>query len=471
MKVIAESYEMKRRLPTGLLLLQASVVLLVVLLAAYSVARAQGAAVAAATARSARPGAETAVASDQAHFDRLRAEGFEALYGLDYDTAQAKFKELTRAFPDHPAGWQFQAASLWLKTLNGSRRLQSNLYNDDQFYEGEEDKTDPKIVAEFKELTRNAKLLAEARLRKNKKDVEALYYLGATQGLKAAFAGAVERRFMGALRDGKDAVDLHEHAVKLDPTFHDARLSIGMYDYIVGGLPRPVKLIVDVFGRGGSKKRGLATLEQVAREGRWAQDDARVMLIPLYKRERRFGDAARVTRELAAKYPTNHLFKLETADALVSQAAELRAQNPAEAEKIEREAFTVFESLLKERGTSAARQADQIHYQYAAALENADQYEPAAREYLASANALNADAGLATMARLRAAQSFDLAGKRTEAVAQYKAVLARPDLYKSHEAAGRGLKTPFRKSDRKRAADREVDADEQTGANKANDVQ
>jgi hypothetical protein len=469
MKVIAESYGMKRRLPTGLLLLQASVVLLVVLLAAYSVARGQGLAAPGAGAKRAAATPAESVAFDQARFDRLRAEGFESLYGLDYDAAAAKFKEMARAFPDHPAGWQFQAASLWLKTLNGSRRLQSNLYNDDQFYEGEEDKTDPKIVAEFKELTRNAKLLAEARLRKNKKDVEALYYLGATQGLRAAFAGAVERRFMGALRDGKDAVDLHEHAVRLDPAFHDARLSIGMYDYIVGDLPRPVKLLVDVFGRGGSKKRGLATLEQVAREGRWAQDDARVMLIPLYKRERRFADAASAARALAAKYPTNHLFKLETADALVSQAAELRATNPAEAERIERESFAVFESLLKERGTPAARQADQIHFQYAEALSNAGRDEPAAREYLASAGAAGADAGLATMARLRAAQSYDLAGRRAEAVAQYKAVLARPDVYKSHEAAGRGLKAPFRKSDRRRAAERE--AGEQKGTDKTSNEQ
>jgi hypothetical protein len=462
MKAIAESFEMKRRLPTGLLLLQASVVLLVVLLAAYAVARGQG--TVAASAKSAAPGAEAA-AFDQARFERLRAEGFEALYGLDYDTAQARFKEMAQAFPDHPAGWQFQAASLWLKTLNQSRRLQSNLYNDDQFYEGEEDKADPKAVAEFKELTRNAKLLAEARLRKNRRDVEALYYLGATQGLKAAFAGAVERRFIGALQDGRDSVKYHEQVVKLDPAFHDARLTIGMYDYVVGGLPAAFKLVVDVFGRGGSKKRGLETLEQVAREGRWAQDDARVMLIPLYKRERRFADAARVARELATKYPRNHLFKLETADALVSQAAELRQTNAAEAERIEREAFAVFESLLKERGTAAARQADQINFQYAEALANAGQFEPAAKRYLASAGAANADASLATMARLRAAQAYDLAGLRADAVTQYKAVLARPDVYKAHEAAGRGLKQPFKQSDKKRAG-----AEEQTGANKTGDV-
>lgn len=443
---------MKRRLHKGVLVLQAAVVLIVVVLATYVVARGQ---VAAASVKADAGATKAAAPFDQARFDRLRSEGFEALYSLDYDTAQGRFKEMSREFPDHPAGWQFQAAALWLKTLNQSRRLQSNLYNDDQFYEGEEDKIDPKLVAEFRELTRSAKLLAEARLRKDKRDVEALYYLGATQGLKAAFAGAVERRFLGALQDGKDAVDLHNHTVKLDPTFHDARLSIGMYDYIVGGLPAPVKLLVNVFGRGGSKKRGLATLEQVAREGRWAQDDARVMLIPLYKRERRFEDAARVSRELATKYPRNHLFKLEAADALVSQAAEVRKTDAAAAQKIESEAFAVFESLLKERG-APSRQHDQIHFQYADALFVAGQTEPAAKEFLAAASVANADAALSTLARLRAAQSFDLAGKRADALAQYKAVLARPDVYKSHEAARRGLKEPFNKSQLKQRADAEA---------------
>jgi hypothetical protein len=340
--------------------------------------------------------------------------------------------------------------------------LQSNLYNDDQFYEGDEDKVDPELVAEFKELTRSAKLLAEARLKRDKRDVEALYYLGATQGLKAAFAGAVERRFVGALLDGKDAVDLHNHTVKLDPKFHDARLSIGMYDYIVGGLPGPVKLMVNVFGRGGSKKRGLETLEQVAREGRWAQDDARVMLIPLYKRERRFSDAARVARELATKHPRNHLFNLEAADALVSQAAGLRKTDPAAAQKIEAEAFAVFDALLKDRG-APSRQHDQIHFQYADALFVAGRPEPAAKEFLAAANVPNADAVLATLARLRAAQSYDLAGKRAEALAQYKAVLARADVYKSHEAARRGLKGPFRNAELKQRAGGEAEETTETG--------
>ncbi|HEX7313090.1 MAG TPA: hypothetical protein VF297_04180, partial [Pyrinomonadaceae bacterium] len=73
-------------------------------------------------------------AFDQKRFEALRAEGFEALYSLDYDKARARFKEIARLYPEHPAGPQFLAASVWLKTLNESRRLQASLYNNEGFY-------------------------------------------------------------------------------------------------------------------------------------------------------------------------------------------------------------------------------------------------------------------------------------------------------------------------------------------------
>ena len=86
----------------------------------------------------------------------------------------------------------------------------------------------------------------------------------------------------------------------------------------MSSLPLPVKLIAGVTGFRGSKKRGLALLEQVAKEGRWAQDDAKTVLILLYTREKRFDDVIKLTRELSAKYPRNYLLRLETSDAFVS---------------------------------------------------------------------------------------------------------------------------------------------------------
>src|SRR5207248_5915281 len=206
-------------------------------------------------------------------------------------------------FPAYPGGPQFLADTLWVETLYQSRRLQSSLYEDDEtFYSTSEDKADPKVVDQFRTLTRQARVLTEARLKRFPKDTEALYFLGAIEGLKASFEEAVERRHFAALKDGSDAVDKHRELIKLNPAYRDAELTIGLYDYTVGALPLPVKIAAGMFGFHGSKTRGLATQERVANEGHWIHDEAKTLLIVLYTREKRFGEAAAYARELATKY-------------------------------------------------------------------------------------------------------------------------------------------------------------------------
>jgi hypothetical protein len=382
-----------------------------------------------------------------ARLEELRAAGFDALYNLDYETARKNFKEIARLFPDHPAGPQFLAATLWAQTLNESRRLQSSLYNTESFYAQKEDKPDPRMVEEFRSLTRTAAQLAKARLKRNPKDVEALYFLGATEGLKAAFATAVQRSFMSALSDGSSSVDRHRDVIKLDPNFHDAELTIGLYDYVVGSLPAPVKLLASIIGTRGSKKRGLLTLQRVANEGSFARDDAKALLIVLLKREKRYEEALAISRELGTKYPRNYLFKLETADALVSIASvERGAGHVAETMRAEREALVVFDSLLHDRALreAASRSLDLIHFRYGEALLEANQTESAAQEFLAAANVTGASPELATMAHLNAARAFDLAGKRNDALAHYRIVLTRPDVLDAHDEAKQGLKEPYK---------------------------
>jgi hypothetical protein len=386
---------------------------------------------------------------DQKRFDALRAEGFDALYNLDYEGARRRFRELTVAFPSHPAGYELLAASLWLKTLNESRRLQASLYNNEGFYKEKDDRVDPKVAGEFRELTRKAKELSEARLKLNPKDTDALYYLGAVEGLKAAWGSMVERSFMAAMGSGKDSVSHHRELLKIDPAYVDAKVTIGMYDYVVGSLPAIAKLGATLIGYRGSKKRGLATLEEVAREGRWARDDAKSLLIALLKRERRYRDAYVYASELAAKYPRNYLLKMEAADALVSQAAVDRLADPEAAKKTEAEAFAVFDSLLAPApGTNAANAPrvprDLVHYNYGDALLVAGHAERAAKELAAAAAVPGVEASMVTRARLRGAQALDLAGRRDEAVAQYRAVLTLPNVYDSHEDARKGLKEPYR---------------------------
>ena len=262
--------------------------------------------------------------ADQTRLETLRKSGLEALYNIDYDKAYREFKQIADLYPNHPAGPQLLAARLWIKTLYESRRLQSSLYNSESFYTNGDDKVDPKLIDEFRSLTREAKRLSEARLKQDPKDIEALDFRANTEGLKAAFEEAVERRHFAALRDGNDAVD-HQREILAGSkacrcTNDDWTLRVCSWVAAAS-----YQACSGSHGLSRLKEKRLLMLEQVAKEGRWAQDDAKTVLVLLYTREKRFEDVLTITRELSAKYPRNYLFRLETADALVS-IAEIKAK-------------------------------------------------------------------------------------------------------------------------------------------------
>lgn len=385
--------------------------------------------------------------AERTQYETLRRSGLDALYNLDYEKARKEFSEIDRLLPQHPAGPMLLASRLWVKTLYESRRLQTGLYSSDSFYTKGDDKADPKIVTEFRNLTREAKRRADARLKINPKDIEALEFLGATAGVKASFEEAVERRHFAAIRDGSEAVDRYRDVLKLDPNYVDAQLTIGLYDYVVGSLPPVQKLIAGIAGHRGSKKRGIAALEKVAKDGRWSSDDAKSLLILLYKRERRYKDALNLARDLSAKYPRNYLLRLETADALVLQAGEQRkAGNVAAANEAEQEAFKTFDELLRDRSVreTVAKALDLVHFKYGEVLLTAGQGERAASEFLAATKVAGGEPTLVTMSHLYAGRALDLAGKRNDALSHYRVVLTRPDIFDSHDEAKKGLKEPYR---------------------------
>jgi len=90
---------------------------------------------------------------------------------------------------------------------------------------------------------------------------------------------ASDDKAVAALRAGTSAVDHHREVIKLSPDYHDAELTIGLHNYIVGSLSLPLKMIAGTMGVHGSKKRGLETLERVTVEGKWARDLARILLV------------------------------------------------------------------------------------------------------------------------------------------------------------------------------------------------
>jgi predicted Zn-dependent protease len=236
------------------------------------------------------------------------------------------------------------------------------------------------------------------------------------------------------MRNGSRNVDLHQKVLELKPDYYDAYLSIGTYHYILGSLPFYMKALAALGGMRGNKQKGISELQTVVEKGT-NSDDASVLLLAIYQNEKRPNDALTVLQRLSAKYPRNYLLKLETAATLV----ELKRHE---------EAYAQFESMLKDE--SAAPVADLVRFKYAEALAAQKQFARAAEQFLAVPQLKTAQADLTTIALLRAAQVYDLAGQRDQALTQYKAVLARPNVYDSREQAERGLKQAYVEKEREK---------------------
>jgi len=368
------------------------------------------------------------ITSEVSEYNKIRLTGFDALYNMDYSTARAKFTQMTELSPENPAGHFYLATNYWLELLNSSRRLQANLYSGDSFYAETEEKVDVKVDKEFRRLVQVALQKTEVQLKQNPKDIEALYYKGAAHGLLASYEATVTRSFFSALRNGSKSVDIHRKLVEVSPNYFDAYLTIGMYDYVVGSLPLTAKVIGTIFGFRGSRESSLDELNLVSKRGIYAADDAKVLLVALYAREKKYSEMLNLLDTLAAKYPQNYLFKVEKAVTLVKL-------NRA------KESFQLFEELLKNK--TAQKIADLVHYQYAEALTNQGNNSEAL-EHLQMVKTVNvASKELVTRAYLRAGQVLDLMSKRSEAVSEYQAVLKRENVFDSHDQAKKYLNKPY----------------------------
>jgi predicted Zn-dependent protease len=374
----------------------------------------------------------------------LRRAGYAANYNLDYATARAKFEEIRKRWPQHPAGDLYVANIIWLEHLYKLRRLQTGLYQNESFYAGFEDSkeegetgdsVEAKVDKEFRALMLTAKTKALTLVNANRNDPHAKYYLGAVYSVLAAYEASTARKFWSALRNGSKGIDAHQQVLKLKPDYYDAYLSVGLYDYVIGNLPFPVKALIAMGGVRGNKERGIKQLNAILEHNAENADDARVMLIGIYQNEGKPEQALAILKDFTARYPNNFLFRLEL-------ATTLSQQNRTD------EAFAAFEALLKEAGTNspAAKSMDLIRFQYGEALAKHQAFDKAAAQFIASSKEPNAEAGLVTMALLRAGQVYDLASKRDEALAQYKVVLTRPNVYDSREQAQKGLKQPYKKA-------------------------
>jgi len=341
-------------------------------------------------------------------------EAFDHFYNLDYAGAVERFERFHAAHPGDPQGTAMLLDAVLFQELYQLDLLDTTFYANDGFLTGRHaTQEDPKMRDRILALADEAIHEADWRLSKNQNDVDALYARGWARALKCTYIAMVQRGYVSGFKLALGAKDDHARVLQLDPDYIDAKLVVGVYEYVVGALPLPFKLLIGFAGMTGSKSRGLEMLADDGNRGVVTSVEARTTMALFLRREARYKEAVQVVRTLKTEYPRDYLFSLEEAN-LRKDAGEGMAAVGAY-----REILTASANP----GYFYSARMELTYFGLGDALRGQRHYGEAAQSYEQAAWTKNVGAELKIRSLLSAGECHDLNGERQTAVRDYQAAI------------------------------------------------
>jgi hypothetical protein len=359
---------------------------------------------------------------------------YDRFYTLDYDGALNRFQKVQQAHPDDPMAADYVLETVLFHELYNLGLLDTTLYAHDGFLTGKHPVMEDKaFTAHIEDLSNRAIHLAEQQLRKNPKNVDALYARGWSKSLHATYMGLVQRSFISALRLALQARNDNDHVLEINPNYVDAELVVGVHQYVVGALPFAIKMLAGLAGIHGNKEKGLALLRDDGRYGVTTSVEARTALALFLRREAKYGEAAEWNDSLKRQYPHNFLFWLESAN-LQKDAGHAH------------QAVVLYRGLLEKAQHSGYFTNAHLEQAWFGLADTLRGQRDAAGSVDAFEHALaqpTISPDMKRRAQLGAGMEYDLLGKREQAEAAYRDVLALGESDQASDAR-RYLKEPYK---------------------------
>jgi len=360
--------------------------------------------------------------------DTFAAKGFEHFYSLEYDAAIAEFEKEVAAHPTDPEPYNHLAQAFLYRELYRAGALESELVTGaNPFLRRAKVEPRAEDLARFDNAIAKAMKFAQARLDKNAAEPRALYAMGVAYGLRGNCGFLLRKTYMDALRDATKARKLCNQVVELEPRNIDARMMQGAHDYIVGSLPGYIRFLGFLSGIRGDKEGGIRTLLQVANQGTNNKMDAKILLGVIYRRERRPQDALAMLAEITARYPRNHLYRLEQSQMYADLGDKEKAVAVLdEIERLKRSGSPGYDKVSWEKLAYVKGNLRFWYDDFDLAIENLK---------IATAKAQDLDLHTSVMAWLRLGQAYDMRKQRALARPAYLAAIrAAPESDGAKEA-------------------------------------
>jgi len=370
--------------------------------------------------------ADAGVHTNQLNYDPLVREAYDHFYNLDYPGAVERFERFHGQHPGDPQATTLLLDAVLFQELYRLDMLDTTFYANDGFLTGrhateEDPKTRDRILALADEAIREA----DWRIDRNPNDIDALYARGWARSLKCTYLAMVERSFRSGLWLAIKAKDDHVRVLQLDPAYVDAKLVVGVYEYVVGALPLPFKILIGFTGITGSKTRGLEMLHDDGNRGVITSVEARTTTALFLRREARYKEAIQVIRGLKSQYPHDYLFCLEEANLRKDDGEGMGAVA----------AYREIVADSAKPGYFFQARLELTYFGLGDALRGQRHYADAAQAYEQAAWTQNVGPELKIRSLVAAGECHDLNGERQLAIKDYQAaIIAGPDTSRADTA-------------------------------------
>lgn len=228
--------------------------------------------------------------SELNEINELILSGKKEIYNYRFQNALKIFQLIQEKYPEFPHGYFYES---YLTTLLFVH-----------------DRTNDSLDARLHETVEKAVEVGEEFNKKYYENPEALYYLGVSHGLLGIYHAVNRSYFNGYIHGRKGKIYL-EKVVKIDSTYYDAYLGLGIYHYYVDLLPGILKFFAKILGFSGDRERGMREIRLVKNKGRFFRVEAEFGYAGIrYFLEGAKREALSILFQLRNRYPTDPAFTL-----------------------------------------------------------------------------------------------------------------------------------------------------------------
>lgn len=341
-------------------------------------------------------------------------EAFQRFYIMDYDGALARFNKIQAEHPSDPIATDYVLYVTLFKELFRLDLLDTTFYANDGFLTGHHTVIeDPNVRDQIKALSDKVNDQAEDELNKNANDVNALFARGWGRSLEACYVAMVERGYGAGLKLALGARNDHARVLELDANYVDAKMVVGIYQYVVGSLPFAFKLLIGIAGIHGSKAAGLALLQDSSAHGVITSVESRTSMMLFLRREAKYEAAKEIAEGLARQYPRDFLFALEVANLSKDAGEGMKA-------------IAAYRGVIgdaKRPGYFPSSHLELAYFGLGDSLRGQKQYAEAAEAYRQGAYLPTTSPELKGRSLLAAGEVYDLMNQHDKAREQYQAVI------------------------------------------------